>query len=70
MNRRTLLNFVAFVSKPALEGTSYEAGWKWQTEEMINKKFLEETFARWEPEVRELVDVSHPHCPMQRLRKK
>lgn len=57
MNRRQQINFVAFVSKPHLEGTSYESAWKWQTEEMIGPKFLEETFGKWEGEVRELISV-------------
>jgi hypothetical protein len=57
MNRRQQLNFVAFFSKPSSEGGSYDSAWKWQTEEMVTKKFLEETFRTWESEVRELISV-------------
>jgi len=57
MNRREQLNFVAFFSKPSQEGGSYEAAWKWQTQEKLKKSFLEESFSDWEPEVKQLISL-------------
>ena len=59
MSRRQHLNFVAFVSKPKLEGTSCEAEWRWQTEDKIGPEFLKQMFGNWESEVKELISVSH-----------
>jgi hypothetical protein len=58
MNKRQHLNFVAFFSKPAQEGGSYEASWRWQPPDKLKKSFLEDTFKDWEPEVKQLITVS------------
>ena len=58
ISKGSVVNVVAFASRPKLEGTSYDGEWVVR----CSKEELLKCYDGWEPEVVDMLQVSH-HCP-------